>query len=600
MEWRTTMTDKQATDMTSKYIGYSDKPKTILVEEDKFGLDNYVKALKSFIIECQPPLTIAIQGSWGTGKTSFMNFVEKEIENDVVYLPLSTWQYSLLNMQNMLAFSFLSVITKLIADKNAEAKKKRTNNSEPVILDNQVQPSGLEIQKTLQHYLAKGSYYGAKMLVERIGGNTGSELLDSCIEWVGNSGKPDALTGNEIKDLSALKEMFNSHINNCLKLTGKKRCVIFIDDLDRLPPKNAVELLEVIKVFLDCDNCVFVLAIDYSVVVSGINEKYKDIDSEKGKSFFDKIIQLPFKMPVSQYTIKEYVKDLFKDFNSDYFDDGVNKIINTTISNNPRSIKRLFNSFNLTLKVAELKDAELKKKIVENKDIFCFVFCLHCIQLSHEDIYNYILTYIDDYNQFKSEAISKTSDNIAESSDNKLDRDEISSILELFSNCIDTLITKMNSNEESIKCLLTNLTKLTSITATNAFSKDKAYVFDGKVYKPFTSFNERRNTGWLGHDIVAKLITTEAMDKNKITDFREKFIDYKKSRKNYNAKDHGDILYFDGEKKIKNGTNLIETDTGKYYLINYWGQSDIKDLMAFIRKNYPNTQLKVTYDGVSL
>ena len=39
----------------------------------------------------------------------------------------------------------------------------------------------------------------------------------------------------------------------------QKRVVIFVDDLDRLQPQKAVEVLEVLKVFLDCENCVFVL-----------------------------------------------------------------------------------------------------------------------------------------------------------------------------------------------------------------------------------------------------------------------------------------------------------------------------------------------------
>ena len=601
------MTYTQTTGTSSNYVGYSDMPKVDLKEEDKFGLENYVKALKSFIIECQPPLTIAIQGSWGTGKTSFMNFVEKEIENEVLYLSFSTWQYSLLNMQDMLAFSFLSVLTKKIGDiSESQIKKLKEEGKkiEDIILhDDQVKISGLDIQQKLQHYLGMAAYYTLKMGAEHIGGNTGGILLEKGIEKgkkiFGKKGKSEeALTGYEINDISELKRMFNSHIGNCLQLTGKKRCVIFIDDLDRLPPKNAVELLEVIKVFLDCDNCVFVLAIDYSVVASGIKEKYKDIDSKKGKSFFDKIIQLPFKMPVSQYTIDAYVKDLFKNLKPDYIDTEVSNIIKNTISNNPRSIKRLFNSFNLTLKVAENKDTKLKNRIVDEKDIFDFVFCLYCIQLTHEDIYNYILTNIKQYEQFKPESVSETSGIIADSFDNKLDSDEISLIMELFSKCIDKLVKKMDGNEDSIKELLTSLTRLTSITATNERSDDKVYMFEGKVYKRYSTFDERCNTGWLGHDIVAKLITTENMDENKITEFREKFIKFKTSRNRYNETYHGRIIYLDSEderKKMK--TNLIETDTGKYYLINYWGLPDIKNLMDFIRNNYPDIKLKVTYGG---
>ncbi len=74
------------------------------------------------------------------------------------------------------------------------------------------------------------------------------------------------------------------------------RVVVFVDDLDRLQPQKAVEVLETMKIFLDCERCVFVLAVDYDVVARGVKAKYGDtLSDEKGKSFFDKIIQLPFK-----------------------------------------------------------------------------------------------------------------------------------------------------------------------------------------------------------------------------------------------------------------------------------------------------------------
>lgn len=53
--------------------------------------------------------------------------------------------------------------------------------------------------------------------------------------------------------------------------------VIFVDDLDRLQPAKAVELLEVLKVFLDCEKCVYVLAVDYEVVTQGIKQKFGDL-----------------------------------------------------------------------------------------------------------------------------------------------------------------------------------------------------------------------------------------------------------------------------------------------------------------------------------
>ncbi|MCK7529060.1 MAG: KAP family NTPase [Ignavibacteriales bacterium] len=37
--------------------------------------------------------------------------------------------------------------------------------------------------------------------------------------------------------------------------------MVFVDDLDRLVPARAVELLEVFEIFLDIEGCVFVLPV---------------------------------------------------------------------------------------------------------------------------------------------------------------------------------------------------------------------------------------------------------------------------------------------------------------------------------------------------
>ena len=57
--------------MLEKYLGMSDMP---MSEENEDCLDTrkYVNGLVKFVKECSTPMSIALQGDWGTGKTSFI------------------------------------------------------------------------------------------------------------------------------------------------------------------------------------------------------------------------------------------------------------------------------------------------------------------------------------------------------------------------------------------------------------------------------------------------------------------------------------------------------------------------------------------------
>ena len=64
---------------------------------------------------------------------------------------------------------------------------------------------------------------------------------------------------------------------------------------------------------MDCEGIVFVLAVDFDVVCRGVKAKYgDDMEGTKARQFFDKIIQLPFEVPVIQYEIKGIVKKCLK------------------------------------------------------------------------------------------------------------------------------------------------------------------------------------------------------------------------------------------------------------------------------------------------
>lgn len=73
----------------------TDKPISFQ-SEDLLKVEKYSIALSNFIIKSKTPITIGLQGEWGTGKTSLMSllledFTQKEIATSWV----NTWEYSM-------------------------------------------------------------------------------------------------------------------------------------------------------------------------------------------------------------------------------------------------------------------------------------------------------------------------------------------------------------------------------------------------------------------------------------------------------------------------------------------------------------------------
>lgn len=92
-------------------VGYPDVP-IKNPRENKFSTEPYVKALTDFIMSCATPMTIAIQGDWGTGKTSMMYLVQEELKKQGMeekknLFWFNTWQYSQFGLGDQLVMVML-------------------------------------------------------------------------------------------------------------------------------------------------------------------------------------------------------------------------------------------------------------------------------------------------------------------------------------------------------------------------------------------------------------------------------------------------------------------------------------------------------------
>ncbi|OXM65209.1 P-loop NTPase fold protein [Amycolatopsis vastitatis] len=111
-----------------------------------------------------------------------------------------------------------------------------------------------------------------------------------------------------------------------LVATPSRPLVVFVDDLDRCSPGTVCQVIEAVNLFLagEFPNCIFLLAVEPSVIAAHIESTYKDLadnlrqsasvdrHSPLGWRFLEKIVQLPMNLPSqADRSPSTYLKSLF-------------------------------------------------------------------------------------------------------------------------------------------------------------------------------------------------------------------------------------------------------------------------------------------------
>ncbi len=335
---------------------------------DTLKLLPYAHALTDFIHECDTPMTVGIQGDWGIGKTSLMNMLrgtEEHAESGLLehanckIVSFETWPYAQFNSGTDLTIACMHALTGKVGEVLSQSD---------------------DLDSSAIDALA----------------NVAKGMLEDVIREVTASKSEDANAG-PYQDVSAKMIGFRREFEALVKVWANagddNRVVIFVDDLDRIAPVEALGLLEAIKSFIDVPGCVFVLAVDYEVVQIGMAEKLgRDVQMANGKAFYDKIIQLPFVMPASTYHLDEYIVGLLSrsgfPFSKELSDDPSTgsffvDITLCTVGRNPRNIKRVMNYSNLLERVRRQNGSD--SNVRDSKILFALI----CMQIAWPELFSH-------------------------------------------------------------------------------------------------------------------------------------------------------------------------------------------------------------------
>ena len=428
-----------------------------------FGTERYVNGLIKFIENSSAPITIALQGEWGSGKTSMMTRLERALcskeDSPFIGVNINTWEYSMMSSPEMTVYKILAKLVRELTGENSDSKKK--------------------VSKIL-----RGLYRGGREALKMIPGvNVAVEMAKIPTDISVDEKDNDA-------SLSELREELQQVINSRIADTGQRGVIVFVDDLDRLNPPVAVEILELLKNVFTLDNCIFVLAIDYDAVVKGLEPKFgklTDKNEREFRSFFDKIIQVPFSLPVSSYRPMDFVLNALvgigylKDI--DTSDPNVrarfSSVVESSVGKNPRSIKRLINTLSLLDCIAQCGS---EKDEVATMDEKLLNFIIVAIQICYPQIYR-LLVHKPGFTSW--DAVFAHKEGVALSTDGQeaqewgdileaacsIDKyltQHISDIINLFSMIIEILGRSNITTSDAIGMKLKQILDKSSVTGVNA------------------------------------------------------------------------------------------------------------------------------------
>ncbi len=361
-------------------------------QADLFGIQIYQDALIKYVRLTDTPITIALQGEWGSGKTSLMNLLRYnlcEIDN-APYFPvwINTWQYSLMKTPSQAIISILEGIISQIGALNPNVQKWE------------------ESKKKIGGLFKKMAVAGTKVAAGVVG------IDGEVVGEVFSGGESSASS-----DIMQLKDEISKLIADALaRDTTKQGFTFYIDDLDRIDPPVAVEILELLKNIFDLEKCVFILAIDYDVVIKGLKPKFgelTDANEREFRSFFDKIIQLPFSMPVASYNVDTFLVDALRkieffsesELNNPALAEDLSEITRLSVGSNPRSLKRLTNTLALISIINEMQHTS-EGDAVQEQHLKVLNYSLVCMQIAYPYIYNQ-LTEAPDFKSWNEKIASK-------------------------------------------------------------------------------------------------------------------------------------------------------------------------------------------------
>lgn len=279
--------------MNTKFISLGDvdaasKPSSWAPEDDEVRV-KLSSTMVSFVSAQTMPLTIGLDGVWGSGKTYFLRRFETDYANSggsgaCIYL--NAWERDFLHDPLLYLFSGLDEFV--------------TSNPDYASIDD----FSWEVCKKNIVAIAKGGLSAVLHMATNGASDKVMEGLDACSDAIDKH--PLSLYREQTHSVDAIKKYLTKLGNKVREATGRP-LVLIVDELDRCRPTYAIEMLERIKHLFNIPNIVFVLGLDFVQLGKSIRSLYGEIDTG---NYLHRMIQYRFSL--SALPIDMFVRTIAK------------------------------------------------------------------------------------------------------------------------------------------------------------------------------------------------------------------------------------------------------------------------------------------------
>lgn len=307
------------------------------------------------------PISIGIFGDWGAGKSTILKLTEAELKNqekNYMHISFDAWLYQGYDdARASILETIAEALVKEVEDnagllEKAKSLAKRVNKIRAlgVVIDVGAAAFGIPTGG------AVGKAFGFAEDAVTSGDIDEVQLLEDGAEHLKNlSTKAKGLIREkEIKsppqEITEFRKEYSELLNEI-----KRPLVVYIDNLDRCTPLNAIHTLEAIRLFLFLPNTAFVIAADEEMIRSAVREYHKGANERHQTDYLDKLIQVPIKVPkpgaleVRAYLFMLLASDLgIGDKNLKILQESLSQSLRNSWKENPISVTKLMSKLTIS------------------------------------------------------------------------------------------------------------------------------------------------------------------------------------------------------------------------------------------------------------